>query len=401
MEPIVAVVVVVILVVIIALILAVVSNRQEEKSQKSKRNNEKRENLRKKQSPRKKTVAKVPIINYASYDGDEDEEKSMLEFLRGTDDFKAQEAKEEKRRKARAEKKVAELSVGKTTRAIQSAKSDDSSEEDVEYVLIKRKKPVQDAAVTSKKSGKKSKNPAVSVDVKTAPQEGQSGTAVAAPQQVEGQKSSKKAKTFFKKGVFQEIKDQVTREQQEKTKEEDEKAAKVASRSNRKKEGTDETAPVEENQVAGSEAAVEGRKGTAVGPRGANRPPRDPNRPPREPREILPPPKPQGGSFETASLDDMLSAISTHYQVHKPRESFFSKIPRPALFRILHRLSIRDVARLSRVNHYLNKICRDEKLWRSFCERDLKMKFSEKGAVQKKFKQIYKEERTKTKQPIA
>jgi len=199
------------------------------------------------------------------------------------------------------------------------------------------------------------------------------------------------------------LKDQVVREKEEK---EEDKAAKSSRKG--KKDG--ETAPAEEPQVAGAadEATVEGRKGTAVGPRGANRPPRDPNRPPRdpnrpprEPREVLPPPKPQGGAFETASLDDMLSAISTHYQVSKPKGDFFSKIPRPALFRVLHRLTVRDIARLTRVNHFLNKLCRDEKLWRSYCERDFKMKFSEKSLTKKRFKQIYKEERLKTKQPIA
>jgi len=98
----------------------------------------------------------------------------------------------------------------------------------------------------------------------------------------------------------------------------------------------------------------------------------------------------------------MLTAISSYYGTKTPKETFFSKLPRNRLFVILHMLSVRDVIALSKVNHHLNKLCRDEKLWRFYCERDFKMKFSEKSSSKKKFKLIYKEEYLKSKgKPIA
>jgi len=133
---------------------------------------------------------------------------------------------------------------------------------------------------------------------------------------------------------------------------------------------------------------------TAVGPR-QNRPPRKPreDRPPREAPQ--PPPRPLSGPYEPASLDDMLSAISSHYGP-KPKENF-AKLPPPVLFRLLRLLTVRDIIALSKVNHFLNKISRDDRMWRNFCEKDFKMKFSNKVDSKKRFKNIYRDEYLKSK----
>jgi len=64
---------------------------------------------------------------------------------------------------------------------------------------------------------------------------------------------------------------------------------------------------------------------------------------------------------------------------------------------LLKRLSVRDVVALSQVNRSLSKVCRNMGLWRTFCEKDFKMKFSDKNQTKKRFKNIYAEEYLKSK----
>jgi len=69
---------------------------------------------------------------------------------------------------------------------------------------------------------------------------------------------------------------------------------------------------------------------------------------------------------------------SSKQQPKKPRESkkgadFFAKLSdNELLLPVLELLSVQDVVRLARVSNFLSTQCRDQKLWKSFCERDLK-----------------------------
>jgi len=114
------------------------------------------------------------------------------------------------------------------------------------------------------------------------------------------------------------------------------------------------------------------------------------DRPPRTyvPRDIAPP---LPGGYEAPSIDEMLKAISSFYGT-STKEHFFSKLPKLAVFKILQFLIVRDVVALSRVNHFFNKMCRDDKLWKFLCERDFKKKFSDKDNGKKRFKVVYKDE---------
>lgn len=63
-------------------------------------------------------------------------------------------------------------------------------------------------------------------------------------------------------------------------------------------------------------------------------------------------------------------------------------------------LPLKDLLKLTLVNHFLLKtINKDDKLWKSLCERDLKLKFNDKKDQKKRFKQVYVEEYKKAKQP--
>jgi len=380
-----AIAVAVVAVVIVSLVLAVLSNRAEELKNKPKQKQDKKEKqpiaLRKKK-PSSKGAPKTQV-NF-SYDGeDEDEEKNMLEFLRGTDEFKAKEARDERRKKARADKKNPTLA--KESAAISN--EDDESEEDVEYVLIKRKKVAEKTPV---KKGKKK--------------------AVVQPDAVVVADDKKKKKGFFKKGVFQELKEaaiggkEVKEEEGSQRKgkkkgetEETPAAVSVDERKDKAPKAATGLKKVEGEAIVNAEGQAPRRRPPPLGPDGQPLPRREPREPrePRKPREA--PPRPLSGGYDAPSLDDMLSAISTYYGAKTPKETFFSKLPRNRLFAILHMLAVRDVIALSRVNHHLNKLCRDEKLWRFFCERDFKMKFSDKSSSKKKFKIIYKEEYLKSK----
>jgi hypothetical protein len=308
---------------------------------------------------------------------EEDVERSMLEFLKGTEEFKLKEARDERLKKARADKK--NLEVRKEAKV---SKVVAESDEEVEYVLIKRKKPTE--TPETKKSKKK-------VDSKT-PVTSEKGK-----EEEKGFKKKKK-KEFFKKETLASLKQPVIVEDQEKIEEEA-----SSKKGGKKKTGKEVEVPVavqnsEKKAIDGSDVVGgEVKRRRNVGPRQGGeggdqsfeqRPPR-----PQRPREApLPPPKPMSGPYEAASLDDMLSAISTFYGV-KPKENFFSKLPARFLYKVLHSLKVKDLITLSKVNHFLNKFCRDDKLWRFFFELDFKAKLA---PGKKRIKNIYKEEYLKT-----
>jgi len=75
------------------------------------------------------------------------------------------------------------------------------------------------------------------------------------------------------------------------------------------------------------------------------------------------------------------------------------------LFKLLRLLNVQDVVHLAQVNNFLSKHCRDQQLWRFFCERDFK-DFKKKQAKSgpsssnnsnKRFIKLYKEEYLKGK----
>jgi len=377
----------IVVVVVIAMALAAFNNRAEEPRQREQ--NRQQQKVKKTEKKQKKTSdgsqqkskKKVNPVTF-NWDGKrEDEDASMVELLKGTGEFLAKEAKAEVVKKAR----TAVSTVGQAVEKVKGGKeaADDSG---YEYVLMKRKK-------VDEKPAKKKKAAAAAVT----PVEGEAQVAVPEVNEGKGKK-----KGFYKKGVFASIRDAASAEAAAKQQEDEEKAS---SRRGKNKDGsaaTEEPAqdekkdkPAKAKKPEGSRPEDEVTENQAVGPR-QQRPKREP-REPREPREAPPPPpRPVGGHFETASLDDMLSAISTHYGP-KPKQNF-AKLPPPVLFKLMRYLSVRDIVALSRVNHFLSKTSRDDRMWRNFCEKDFAMKFSNKNPTkQKKFKNIYRDEYLKNK----
>jgi len=381
----------------VALFLAFRSNRSEDQGNENKKNKQQP----KKQvprGPRKKKQLQGPNIRSAESVEVEDEEHNMLQFLRGTQEQIAKERKEENRKKARQEKKVLEKNTNDES-------SETSEEDEEEYIIIKKKKNAtekKEKKEGGERKGKKDKN--------------------------------NKKKGFFKPGVFKQIKSEQQRDEQEveepskgkkgKKKAEGEKADEAQEKKPKQaKEGGDKpsgeqkpkkTRPAKEGESSenkenvpegqeGQEGENKPKRGGAFrggrgGGRGGSFAPRDPSQ--RKPREYIPPPS---GPYEPASLDDMLTAISSFYGTSAtPKKSFFTDIPKSALFRILRSLPLKDLLKLTLVNHYLLKtINKDDKLWRSLCERDFKLKFNDrKDQDQKKrFKQVYVDEYKKAKQP--
>jgi len=364
----------------VALFLAFRSNKTEDQGNEKKNKQQSKKQVPR--GPRKKKTIQGPNIRSAASAEVEDEEQNMLQFLRGTQEQIAKERKEENRKKARQEKKVLE------TRSNDES-SETSESDDEEYIIIKKKK----------KAGEKN-------------------------EKKEGEKSNKKNKKkgFFKPGVFKQLKAEVQREKTEQEEaeankgkkgkkkaegEQSEEAQAPEKEKKPKKEGEQkpkkprvpkegEAAENKENVPEGQEGENKPQRGSFRGGRGGGRggstAPRE-----RKPREYVAPPS---GPYEPASLDDMLKAISSFYGTSAtPKKSFFADIPKSALFKILRSLPLKDLLKLTLVNHFLLKtINKDDKLWRSLCERDFKMKFDKKDE-KKRFKQVYVEEYKKAKQP--
>lgn len=357
----------------VALFLAFRSNKVDDQGDNKKNRQQPKKQVSR--GPRKLKAIQGPNLRSAESVEAEDEEHTMLQFLRGTQEQIAKERKEENRKKARLEKKILEKNPAEEN-------SESSEEEgDEEYIIIKKKKK---AAEKEKKEGdKKGKK----------------------------KENNKKKGGFFKPGVFKQIKAEQVKESEEaeleeankpkkgKRKAEGEKSQESAPEKEKKpktKEGdkpSGEQRPrkvrapakegeTEENKVEGEDGEKPQRASGAL--RGG---------------EYVAPPS---GPYEPASLDDMLTAISSFYGTSAtPKKSFFNDIPRPALFKILRSLPLKDLLKLTLVNHFLLKtISKDDKLWKLLCERDFKLKFSsDKKDEKKRFRQVYVEEYKKTKQP--
>jgi len=371
----------------VALFLAFRSNKVDDQGDNKKNRQQPKKQVSR--GPRKIKAIQGPNLRSADSVETEDEEHTMLQFLRGTQEQIAKERKEENRKKARLEKKILEKNPAEDT-------SESSEEEgDEEYIIIKKKKTAEKEKKEGDKKGKKKEN-------------------------------NKKKGGFFKPGVFKQIKAEQVKESEEaeleeankpkkgKRKAEGEKSQESAPEKEKKpktKEGdkpSGEQRPrkvrapakegeTEENKVEGEDGEKPQRASGALrGGRGGGR---GGSFAPRKPREYVAPPS---GPYEPASLDDMLTAISSFYGTSAtPKKSFFNDIPRPALFKILRSLPLKDLLKLTLVNHFLLKtISKDDKLWKLLCERDFKLKFSsDKKDEKKRFRQVYVEEYKKTKQP--
>lgn len=375
----------VIVVILVSLGLALLSNKAEEKEVKKPKKQPKTDSTKKKKKSSNKVV-KNQVAFKAHGGEDEDVDRTMLEFLRGTEEFKLKEARDEKMKKARADKKHLEqvAATNKKEKQPKQVVVADSDEGEVEYVLIKRKKPTDNKPETTetKKSKKKADSKVAPVGVVVAPEKG-------------GKLGKGKGKNFFKKETLLALKNPIQGE------------APVEEETGRKgKKGgkpTENVEAVQNQEVKKTEGGevVEPKRRRNVGPRqyqeGENVEGGEQRerafRPPKPREAPLPPPKPMGGPYEAASLDDMLSAISTHYGAKPKKENFFSKLPARVVYSILHKLNVRDLVALSKVNAYLNKFCRDDKLWRFFFEQDFKAKLA---PGKKRIKNIYKEEYLKT-----
>jgi len=265
--------------------------------------------------------------------------------------------------------------------------SSGESEEEVEYVLIKRKK----SGDPKKKAKKKEK------------EEKEQNKEKEKEKEKDKSSSAGGNKRFFKKGVFQDLKLAAQKDKEELEKE-DENAPRKGKKKGKegseeqteesKKDATVKDTKTSDQSEKKSKPKKEGehkeetKEGETKRPFGRGKPAGD--RPPRPyvPRDIAPP---LSGGYEAPSIDDMLKAISTFYGT-SAKEHFFSKLPKLAVFKILQFLLVRDIVALSRVNHFFNKMCRDDKLWKFLCERDFKKKLSEKDVGKKRFKAVYKDD---------
>lgn len=394
MESYFALVIGLIVVVVLAMALAAYNNRAEEvvqpqqTQQKSKSKKDKKSDKKKGKThvEEEKTSAKKKKNNKKNasavkftWDGKvENEDESMIELLKGSANFVAQEGRNEIKKKVNAVSSAVGQTVEKVKGKASKVLNDDN--EEFEYVLMKRKK-VDDKTKTKKKTAAVKETPVV---------EGEEKAVVAAPESETP--SGKKQKGFFKRGVFQSLRDAANAEKAAKQQEDDEKQNAREKRTG-KKETAEEVEPAKDDK---KDKPAKAKKTGDAPEEGDRRPPRREPREPREPREAPPPPpRPAGGNFEVSSLDDMLSAISTHYGP-KPKQNF-AKLPQPVLFRLLRLLKVRDIIALSQVNHFLSKVSRDDKLWKNFCEKDFAIKVPKNQPTKKKFRNVYKEEYLKSK----
>jgi hypothetical protein len=130
----------------VALFLAFRSNKVDDQGDNKKNRQQPKKQVSR--GPRKIKAIQGPNIRSADSVETEDEEHTMLQFLRGTQEQIAKERKEENRKKARLEKKILEKNPAEDN-------SESSEEEgDEEYIIIKKKKK---AAEKEKKEDKKRK----------------------------------------------------------------------------------------------------------------------------------------------------------------------------------------------------------------------------------------------------
>ena len=194
----------------------------------------------------------------------------------------------------------------------------------------------------------------------------------------EAEKKEERKKPFFSKAVFGEMKEARKKQREEERKKENESGEKKTRK------------PRNENN-----------EGQEVNAEGEERQPREPRKP-REPREPREPAPIRNTAFEAGNLDDMLSALTNFYGTTK-QEYGFKKLDKKILLRILRLLPLKDLATLSKVDHFFHSnIIKTQSLWSSLLLRDFGIQ--EKAGNKNNSKnprQLYKQKYTDNKKAAA
>jgi len=207
----------------------------------------------------------------------------MIEFLRGTSEFNAQQAKEAKANKAKTDSKK---KTGNSEPKVQSQAQPIQSEDSSDYTTINRKK--ENAKKAKNEAPTDVNTPNVNVEAGEGKKKKKAFLKTEVP--AKGEKRPKGDKSPRRRGPIAEIDGVVSDENGE--------------RKPRRKENSDG------EQFTGEDTFGDS---PANGPRNSNRPPREP----KKPREVQPIPKPLSGTFEIPSLDEMLNAISSQTETKR------------------------------------------------------------------------------------
>jgi len=360
--------------VFVAILIFILRNNAKEEPQKPSRRDRQKQQPKQQPLPKEKKPKKAPRkgtknatpSEWDVVDNAKEDAKEMLEFLKGKDPSELAKAN-----KASAPKQAAVNKKKQAKKAKEEASSsDDSASEGVTqdgFEQVKKK------VVTDKKKTKKDKK----VD------------------------EGKQAPTPVAKPYFRALNPDGTPVKEEKPQKGERRP---------RREGD---APFQGERKPRVEGEIRERKPRPEGEQrerkeGDNDKPREP-RPPREPREPKearrPITSPPNVKYEEADMDDILDSIT---QVYKPKpkiarvSSVFSKFERDLVLKICAKLEARDLARLSRVNHYFLGVARKESLWRELLVRDFALKDTFKlKSCRQAYKAEYKKKHKKPKADAA
>jgi len=404
------VILVIVIVIVVALGLAFVSNRAEQPRQLDDRRKQRTPRTKEPKTRTRTRGAKKAVkdVRFGSVDGRvENEDESMVELIQGTMKQAAQDAKDEaKKRLQSAKNEVKNVSKTATKKAKNAAAAVSAAldvEDDSEYVEVKPKarKPKSEESTinadSSQQTGKGRKPRKDGTDAAAA----ESNEDATSP--VERRRERKKNSAFFKSevpvaperkpgdrpprqpradGTFAPREPREFREPRE---------PREPRQPREPREPRTDGLP-EDGVISEERRDRRSRRDGDNMEQDGDRPrqPREP-REPRKPREIQQIPVPlSAGAADAPSLDDMLGAISNFYGTTSSK-NFFSGMKREILIRIISLLSVKDIATLSQVNHFLSKFTRDDAIWKSLCVRDFNLNFGKKSE-RKKFKPIYRDE---------
>lgn len=403
------VILVIVIVIVVALGLAFVSNRAEQPRQLDDRRKQRTPKTKEPKTRTRTRGAKKAVkdVRFGSVDGRvENEDESMVELIQGTMKQAAQDAKDEAKKRLQAAKnEVKNVSNTATKKAKNAAAAVSAAldvEDDSEYVEVKakvRKPKTEDSTINADSSqptgrGRKSRKDGA---------EPAADSNEDATSPVERRRERKRNSAFFKSeipvaperkpgdrpprqpradGTFAPREPREFREPRE---------PREPRQPREPREPRTDGIP-EDGVISEERRDRRSRRDGDNTEQDGDRPrqPREP-REPRKPREVQQIPVPlSAGAADAPSLDDMLGAISNFYGTTSSK-NFFSGMKREILIRIISLLSVKDIATLSQVNHFLSKFTRDDAIWKALCVRDFNLNFGKKSE-RKKFKPIYRDE---------
>jgi len=105
---------------------------------------------------------------------------------------------------------------------------------------------------------------------------------------------------------------------------------------------------------------------------------------PREPAPV------RNTNYDVASLDEMLTAITSFYGASQ-HENVFKKLDKKLLVKVLGYLSVKDIAKVARVDHFLQSATKTQSLWVNLNARDFGVAVSSDKKSEKTPRQIYKQ----------